>query len=228
MSIKSYLSLFILCTLVACKDSKHEQITEVVPEDSNKETLVDNDHISLAVIPSKTVIKWSCSKPGKTHSGRIRVKEGNVRVSTRKVIDADMVIDMSTIRVEDLEGDSKEKLERHLMGLDAVRADDFFNIRKYPFSEFSLNKVVSLLNDDNYKHLVYGDLRMRDVTKEIAFRANIEFTDGGLTVMSEEFSINRTDWGIKFMSKNFFDDLKDNFIQDEVKLRIELEAGSNF
>ena len=228
MSIKSYLSLFILCTLVACKDSKPEQTAEVQPEDSNKETLVDNDHISLAVIPAKTVIKWSASKPGKTHSGRIRVKEGNVRVSTRKVIDADMVIDMSTIRVEDLEGDSKEKLERHLMGLDAVRADDFFNIRKYPFSEFSLNKVVSLLNDDNYKHLVYGDLRMRDVTKEIAFRANIEFTDGGLTVMSEEFSINRTEWGIKFMSKNFFDDLKDNFIQDEVKLRIELEAGSNF
>ena len=207
----------------ACKEST----PATVQAESQMESIDDTQHISLAVDPANTVIRWACSKPGKTHRGRIRVKEGNVRVSSRKIIDADMVIDMSTIRVEDLEGESKEKLERHLMGLDAVRAEDFFNIRKYPFSEFSLNKVVVLMNDSEYNSLIYGDLRMLDVTKEIAFKANIDLTNGSLKMTSEEFSINRTDWGIKFKSKSFFDDLKDNFIMDEVKMKIELEAGSN-
>lgn len=41
---------------------------------------------------------------------------------------------------------------------------------------------------------------------------------------AEPFMIDRTQWDVKFMSKTFFDNLKDDFVNDQV--RIELTIGA--
>ncbi len=62
------------------------------------------------------------------------------------------------------------------------------------------------------------------VTKEVSFKANINILENNVTVTTPIFQINRTDWGLKYQSKNF-GALKDEFINDEVKLQINLNAG---
>ncbi|NBU52607.1 MAG: YceI family protein [Chitinophagia bacterium] len=64
--------------------------------------------------------------------------------------------------------------------------------------------------------------------KEIAFKAFVEIKDDKMVLNSEEFSINRTEWGIHYLSKSIFGGLKDNFIGDEVKIKLQIEASADF
>ena len=66
---------------------------------------------------------------------------------------------------------------------------------------------------------------MKGVTKEVGFKANITVTDGQVVVTTPQFTIDRTQWGVNYNSKSVFDNLGDNFINDEIGLRINLTAG---
>ncbi|MBT8231679.1 MAG: YceI family protein, partial [Bacteroidia bacterium] len=107
-------------------------------------------------------------------------------------------------------------------GTDGV--DDFFNVNKYPTAEFVMTKITEIKNDPKANSLIYGNLTMKDITKQIGIKANVMVNDKGVKVTSDEFSINRTDWGIKYKSKNFIEGLKDKFIDDEIKLTIALNT----
>lgn len=95
---------------------------------------------------------------------------------------------------------------------------------KYPSSSFEITKVTGTANDKEGNALVYGNLTILTVTKEVSFKANINILENNVTVTTPIFQINRTDWGLKYQSKNF-GALKDEFINDEVKLQINLNAG---
>ncbi|MGM0497887.1 MAG: hypothetical protein ACQESJ_08220 [Bacteroidota bacterium] len=45
-----------------------------------------------------------------------------------------------------------------------------------------------------------------------------------LSVESEKFLIDRTKWDINYKSKSVIDDVKDNFIHDDIALKIEASA----
>ena len=45
---------------------------------------------------------------------------------------------------------------------------------------------------------------------------------------NSEFSIDRTRWGIKYNSANFFQDLGDRAIKDEIYFDISIVANSNY
>jgi len=180
---------------------------------------------NFAVDGTLSKVNWLGSKPAGTHTGTIDVSNGTVTVENGKVTSGMFTMDMNTIKSTDLEGKSATSIEAHLMGTRSPEeADDFFNVQKFPTAKFEITKVTNLANDDKATHLVYGNLTMKDVTKEIGFRANINVNANGVKVSTPEFAINRTDWGIKFMSKNFIEGLKEKFIDDEIKLSINLSA----
>ena len=41
-----------------------------------------------------------------------------------------------------------------------------------------------------------------------------------MTIQSEAFIIDRTQWGVNYGSKSIFDDLGDKFINDDMELKI--------
>ena len=45
-----------------------------------------------------------------------------------------------------------------------------------------------------------------------------------MTLSTESFKINRTEWNINYASKSIFDDLKDKFVNDEIELVVKLKA----
>jgi len=137
-----------------------------------------------------------------------------------KVVGGKFEIDMASLTCTDLKaGDGKEDLEGHL------KSPDFFDIAAHPTATFVITKVTELAGDASANSLVYGNLNLKGVEKGIAFKAMINDKGQGVSVVSPEFSINRTDFGMKYGSATFVDVVKDRAINDNVKLSINLSAS---
>lgn len=172
----------------------------------------------------ESVINWEGYKPGTTHEGTVTLQSGEIHVKDNAIESGNFVLDMSTIEVNDLEGEYKEKLEAHLTGTVDEKRTDFFDTRTYPTAKFEITKITQLDNDPDANTMVYGNLTMKDKSHEVGFKADVDMDGGKLKATSPMFNINRTDWGINFMSKSIMDDAKDNFVNDAIGLKINLVA----
>ena len=79
-----------------------------------------------------------------------------------------------------------------------LRSPDFFDVEKYPTITFKSTRITDQ-GDGRYK--LFGDLTIRDVTKEIALDAEFLGVDGtpfGTTVaaFSASTEVEREDWGL--------------------------------
>ena len=158
------------------------------------------------------MVSWSGSKIAGTHTGTLNVTIGNIDVTGGKVTGGKFMIDMNSLSVTDLEaGKGKEKLEGHL------KSKDFFNVGANPTATFEITSATG--------GNVTGNLTMMGVTKSVTFPASINVGDQGVSVTTPDFTINRTDFGLKYGSASFFSDLKDKAINDNIGLSIKLKAS---
>ncbi len=212
-------AIALISIAIGCKsDQKQEEIkeTEVKPKtesDISGQFKVDEN---------SSTINWVGSKPAGSHNGIIKVESGEMSFENGQLVSGKFTIDMKSINVEDLEGEEKADLENHLKGTVEGKEDHFFNVEKYPKASFKIGSVEAV--GDKYK--IKGDLEIKGVKNAVEFISEINFGNDNQAVklISEEFSIDRTEWGIEFMSKSVFDDLKDKFINDEIKLQVNLKA----
>ncbi len=207
-------------SLFACKQSTGE-----AAEVSEAAEVAETTGTTVAVDTDNSVINWEGSKPTGTHVGTINLSEGSVAIADGKVTGGSFVIDMNTITDTDLEGDMKVGLENHLKGYSEGKEDHFFDVAKYPTGKFEITKITALSGDEAANSMVYGNLTLKDQTKEVGFKANIDVNGNRVVVTTPQFTINRTDWGVNYGSKSVFDNLGDKFINDEIGLAINLTAG---
>lgn len=196
------------------------------PEPTSDATEVAAEAVGIdyTVSPDAAKINWEGSKPTGTHNGSISISEGTLSVANGAVTAGNFTIDMKTITVLDLQGDEKGYLESHLTGTaKPEEADHFFNVAKYPTAKFEIVSVTPT-SGQTYNSDVKGNLTIRDITKEITIPANITVAADNVVVTTEQFMINRTEWGVNYGSKSIFDNLGDKFINDEIKLQIMVEA----
>jgi polyisoprenoid-binding protein YceI len=78
------------------------------------------------------------------------------------------------------------------------------------------------VTEENGKSMITGNLNLKDITKSITFPAMISNEGPSMTLKSEPFMINRTDFKINYASKSVFDDLKDKFVDDNIELVVTL------
>jgi polyisoprenoid-binding protein YceI len=132
------------------------------------------------------------------------------------------VFDMNSITVTDLKsGDGKEDLETHLKGTgNQAEEDHFFNIGKYPKGSFEVTKVT----EENGKTMITGNLTLKEISKSITIPATISGDETSMTIKSEPFMIDRTEWKINYASKSVFDDLKDKFVDDSIELVVDVKV----
>lgn len=210
------LSMFVACKNDKAADAKVSDKAGEVAKTSGKTFSVDG-------MASKVI--WEGSKLAGAHSGTVDVKDGSVTVSNGMISGGNFSLDMTSITVTDLnEGNGKANLETHLKGTAEKGADDFFNVTKYPTASFEITKVTKRESDPEANILVYGNLTMKNITKEIAFKAQANVKDNMVKVDAPTFKINRTEWGIKYGSPTFFEGLKEKAINDDIALKIDLVA----
>ena len=127
---------------------------------------------------------------------------------TRSTVD--VKIDVASIDTHE------EKRDGHL------KSPDFFDAARYPYMTFK-SRRVEVVDDSHGK--IYGDLTIKDVTREVAL--NVEYsgtakapygiTSAGFTATTR---INRKDWGLNW---NVALETGGVLVGDTVNISIELE-----
>ncbi|GAA4277742.1 YceI family protein [Aquimarina mytili] len=205
-------------TVFSCKSEKKNE-TEAAAAEEVKEATVDA--VSYNVDPASSTIEWIGSKPAGKHTGTIKLAKGTIKTQEGKIESGSFVIDMTSIVVTDLEGDEKAGLEGHLRGEGEGKEDHFFNVAKFPEASF---EVTGVTQKEGKTHLE-GNLTIKGIKKNISFPATTSVEGNTMTLSTEVFTINRTEWGVNYASKSMFENLGDKFINDDIELKISVKAN---
>lgn len=224
--MKQLLSISLLALLMSVSACKSDKKTDRSKTDKHSnvqpKTTPNGDY---TINPAATVVTWKGIKPTGFHTGTVPVKNGSIQVTNGKISGGHFTLDLANLTNTDLpKGEDQDNLLGHLKGTIKGKENDFFNVTKFPTGTFVLTKATELSNDPNYNHILYGSLTLKDISKPVAFKAHISTDANTLTATTETFKINRTEWGINFLSKSVFEKLKDRFINDEIELKVNLSA----
>lgn len=166
-------------------------------------------------------VNWTGTKPTGQHTGMFKVQSGTFNIQDGKLTGGSFVINVASNSVTDLKPEQgKGKLEEHLAGT------DFFDVAKYPSASFEITSVAAY---DSSKmksvvpgatHLISGNLKLKDSTKNVTFPAKITLTDAALSAVAD-FNIDRTQWGMAYGNK---ESLGDKFIRPTVNIKLNIAA----
>ena len=180
--------------------------------------------ITYTVDSDKSSVKWLGTKPGGEHHGFVPVTAGELTINGNNITGGNFTMDISRVSVKDIEdSDLNKKLVNHL------KSPDFFNTDTFPTANFEITDVQKLdkkstQNNINLSHKISGNLTIKEHSKNISFKARVNNMDNKIEAKTPQFLIDRTKWDVNYGSKKVFDDLKDNFIHDEIGLTIKLHA----
>ncbi|MDU1903298.1 MAG: YceI family protein [Dysgonomonas sp.] len=213
--MKKYLLVLSVALLaMACSNSAKNKI-----EATDSQEVAAGGGVKLVVDKDASVINWKGTKPGGGHHGTVKIKEGELTLEGTDVTSGKFVIDMNSIVNEDLtDKGMNEMLVNHL------KSADFFDVEKYPEAVFSITKIEPVTGDSSATYNVSGNLKMKDVEKNITFGANITKEGNAYKAVSVPFTINRVQWNVQYGSKSLFANLKDKVIHDDIELQIVVVA----
>jgi polyisoprenoid-binding protein YceI len=167
-----------------------------------------SQNFEIAVAQSN--IDWTGRKVTGSHWGTIAVKQGNLSVNEGKLTGGKFVIDTASIKILDVtDPATNAQFYGHLA------SDDFFSIDQYPTADFEITAV-------NNNH-VTGNLTIKGITHPVSFDATVSVADDTLTATGK-IVIDRTKYGIKFRSGNFFTNLGDTLIYNDFDLHVNITA----
>lgn len=208
---KITLLAFLVFGVFSCNDGK--TTTQEALEDAAE---ASDEAISYEVDTEESYIKWEGKKPTATHFGTVKLASGVLFTHQGEVEAGNFTVDMTSITVEDLQGDERNYLEAHLKGLLEGKEGDFFDTKQYPTSTFEMTGIEG--------NTVKGNLTIKDKTNPVQFEADVKIEGDKLVIESPEFGLDRTKWGITFMSRSVFTDLGDKFVNDTMKITVYIVA----
>ncbi len=209
------LSLIGMVFLASCGSKDTVEATDAKETSTASETATE--YVVNTAVSSTT---WKggkmfddTSKPEEGHYGSVKLKSGSVMVKDGVLESGKFVADQTTFESADLneDADTKAKLDGHL------KSEDFLDVAKFPEATFEITGVNQLDSGD-YNTEISGNLDFRGVPKNITFKANVKEEGDKVTIKSEEFKINRQDFGITFKGG------KGSIIKDDVILQIDVTA----
>ncbi len=215
--MKTKITLFTLAcglTLASCGGEQAPEVvttpvTDTIPKEVAPQIIVD----TFKVETEASEVKWTGAKAvGKSHNGFIRIKEGWIGLSEGKLINGDIVVDMTAIVNLDLKDEkSKAKLVDHL------KSKDFFVVDSFPTAHF----VIVSATDST----VTGDLTIKNKTNSVTFPYSMKMMGKvDMIVQSKKFSVDRTKWGVTYNAATVASVAKENIISDLMELEVSLTA----
>ena len=204
--------------MVSCNSSGNKAETKAAEEVN---VVKDDATAEFSTIKSDSHLEWRASHLGGVQKrfGKIKLTEATVLVNEGKVTNANVIVDISSLTVENFpEGaEETEKLRGHLL------SGDFFEVENYPTSRFAVTSVESSTGDYNSK--VTGNLTILDATKSITFNANINVSDSQVSIQSEDFVVDRTDWGLTYNTEGTAGVPVDYLISNDVGFTVNVTVG---
>lgn len=162
------------------------------------------------ILGAKSNIDWVGKKVTGAHNGTIAIKEGEFILQDGILTGGEFVIDTTSIKILDVtDPATNTQFAGHLA------SDDFFSIEKYREAKF----VITAVSGNH----VTGDLTIKGITHPIGFDSVLSVSDGTLTA-NGKLIIDRTKYGMRFRSGNFFKDLGDTLIYNDFELNVSVTA----
>ena len=171
--------------------------------------------LSQSINVIKSNVKWYGDEiTGKQHYGSLKFKEGNIILTgtgkiSDKIISGNFIVDMTSLNVEDLTGRGKNSLEGHL------KSDDFFSVSKFNYAYL---KILKINDPVNGVQTINGDLTIKGISHPVTFTMELNGKKAKSNLI-----FDRTKYDVKFRSGNFFQNLGDKLIYDDIKLEVSLE-----
>jgi polyisoprenoid-binding protein YceI len=203
-----YMLLFIAAVFSACNKGSNEttETSEAVDE-----TGIEQGDQTLNVNTSESQLEWKASKVTGTHNGTVPISGGTINLKDGEIVSGSFTIDMTAIEVIDI---TDEKTKGDF--LDHMASDDFFSTEENPTATLT---ITSIENGQ-----MTANLTIKGITKSITFPYEASINDEVLTA-NASFTIDRTEWEIRYGSGKFFEDLGDKMINDAIELSVSITAG---
>jgi polyisoprenoid-binding protein YceI len=162
------------------------------------------------IITPQSNIDWVGKKVTGAHNGTIAIKEGEVILNDGKLAGGKFIIDTTSIKILDItDPDLNAQFWGHLA------SDDFFSSEKYPEAVLEITSV-----EGNH---VEGNLTIKDITHAISFDVAVN-VNGDVLTATGLVVVDRTKYGMKFRSGNFFQNLGDTLIYNDFELNVNITA----
>ena len=156
--------------------------------------------------------------------GTLAIKSGEVSLESGELTAGDFIIDMQALKVDPASVTEKDKKYSELEG--HLKSVDFFDVEKNPTADFKITKVTDLdapAKDDvtGANKTVSGNLTLKGKALNVTFPAKVTVVDGAVTLQAK-FTVNRSDWGIKFGTTE--SDPAEWMISKDIEIAIDVNA----
>lgn len=165
---------------------------------------------------------WTGRNLLNSHTGTAQLKSGFLEFEKGRLTGGAFVIDLTSLRCTDLEGDpSHDVLIEHL------ESDDFFDTAHWPEAGFVITsaEVVGGARPGCRNLFIRGDLTLRGGTHPVEFAASAGLTAAGKPAAQAHVEIDRTQWRILYGSGRWFRRLAGHLVNDIIELDIRIVVG---
>jgi polyisoprenoid-binding protein YceI len=165
---------------------------------------------NVRVNAENSTVKWKGSKISSSHEGTVNILKGTLNIDHGTLVGGQFSIDMQSLSTTDMSEEYNKKLDGHL------KNEDFFNVSEFPTASITITNAVRG-SENSYK--IKANLTIKGITHPISFAADVN-VNGKNYLATAKIKIDRTKWDIKYNSGNYFKDLGDKLILDEIEFDI--------
>ena len=164
------------------------------------------------IVSTLSSINWVGRKVTGAHNGTIGIKAGELMLDGDRLAGGRIVVDVTSIKILDITDlNTNAQFSGHLA------SDDFFSTEKYPEAILEITSVSG--------GWVEANLTIKGITHPVTFEVHVDKDMNRDSVIATgKMVIDRTKYGMKFRSGNFFKDLGDNLICNDFELDISVVA----
>jgi polyisoprenoid-binding protein YceI len=162
------------------------------------------------IVSVQSNIDWVGRKISGAHNGTIALKQGELVLHDDKLAGGKIIADIASIKILDItDPATNAQLAGHLA------SDDFFSSEKYPEAVLEITSVSGIRAE--------GNLTIKGITQPVHFDTFISVGNDSL-MATAKLTIDRTMYGMRFRSGNFFKDLGDTLIHNDFELNVHIVA----
>ncbi len=174
-------------------------------------TMATKPHVdNVRVNTENSTVKWTGSKISSSHEGTVNIIKGALNIDHGTLVGGQFSIDMQSLATTDMSEEYNKKLDGHL------KNEDFFNVSEFPTASIT---ITNALRGSGNSYKIIANLTIKGITHPISFAADVD-VNGKNFLATAKIKIDRTKWDIKYNSGNYFKDLGDKLILDEIEFDI--------
>jgi polyisoprenoid-binding protein YceI len=162
---------------------------------------------------NKSLLYWRADN----HRGITKFGAGTIGVANKQLVEANITILMDSVRNVDIDYDLMRAVLEN-----TIKSREILHVSKFPASYFNLCCSQRIAPDSLR---VKGDLTVRDIPVCIDFKTFLAINDEFVIAESDTIAIDRTDWGIFAMSKNYGASEESYIVSDTIYIQISLTAN---